>query len=198
MVGSVVAAMVALPILNSVNGQDSMEMLTSWDNFIGYATMVGYGYELPRLGSSIVISAKFFGDTAQHLFGLGLGMCEEASTISFINTAFFQQWSWLHYMWFTFQIQFMQTGWIGIVLYICFFVSILLANLKCRKNIPDKYKYLVDFSIAMSFIAIAVIWYSSSTRGQAGNFVFLAIAIGLAVKRQLTNDKRQNGLCEQK
>lgn len=191
MVGAVAAGIIALPLLDSVNGQDSMEMLTSWDKFIGYATMVGYGYELPRLGSSVIISAKFFGDTSQHLFGLGLGMCEEASTIAFINTAFFQQWSWLHYMWFTFQIQFMQTGWVGIILYIAFFVSILLANLKCRKAMPDKYKYFIDFSIAMSFIAIAVIWYSCSTRGQAGNFVFLAISIGLAVSRQITNERKK-------
>ena len=75
MAGCVAAGVIALPILNSVNGQDSMEMLTSWDNFIGYATMTGYGYELPRLGSSSIISAKFFGDTTQDFFGLGLGMC---------------------------------------------------------------------------------------------------------------------------
>ena len=175
MAGCVAAGVIALPILNSVNGQDSMEMLTSWDNFIGYATMTGYGYELPRLGSSAIISAKFFGDTTQ-----------------------VQQWSWLHYMWFTFQIQFMQTGWIGIILYIAFFVSILAVNLVCRKNIPDNYKYFADFSVAMSFIAIAVIWYSSSTRGQAGNFVFFAIAIGMAINRQLKSNKNVKKLCKQK
>lgn len=198
MAGCVAAGVIALPILNSVNGQDSMEMLTSWDNFIGYATMTGYGYELPRLGSSSIISAKFFGDTTQDFFGLGLGMCEDASTVPFINTAFFQQWSWLHYMWFTFQIQFMQTGWIGIILYIAFFVSILAVNLVCRKNIPGNYKYFADFSVAMSFIAIAVIWYSCSTRGQAGNFVFFAIAIGMAINRQLKSNKNIKKLCKQK
>lgn len=196
MVGSVIAAIIALPILNSVNGQDSMEMLTSWDNFIGYATMVGYGYELPRLGSSVIISAKFFGDSLQDFFGLGLGMCEDASTISFINTAFYQQWSWLHYMWFTFQIQFMQTGWVGIILYIAFFASVLVVNFKNRASMPEKYKYFADFSVAMSFIAIAVIWYSSSTRGQAGNFVFFAIAIGLAISRQLNKNNKM--ICKTK
>jgi hypothetical protein len=183
--GSVIAAVITLPILNSINGQDSMEMLTSWNNFIGYATMVGYGYELPRLGSSAIIAAKFFISPVQYLFGLGLGMCEEASTIAFIDTSFYQQWSWLHYMWFTFQIQFMQTGWIGILLYISFFVSVLIVNLKCRKGMPDHYKYFVDFSIALSFIGIATVWYDSSTRGYAGNFIYFAMAIGLAVKRQM-------------
>lgn len=196
MTGSIIAAIIALPILNSVNGQDSMEMLTSWDNFIGYATMVGYGYELPRLGSSVIISARFFSDSLQDFFGLGLGMCEDASTISFINTAFYQQWSWLHYMWFTFQIQFLQTGWVGMILYISFFVSVLIVNFKNRLSMSDKYKFFADFSVAMSFIAIAVIWYSASTRGQAGNFVFFAIAVGLAISRQLK--KNNKTICKTK
>lgn len=185
-IGCFIAASIALPLLNSVNGQDSMEMLTSWEKFEGYVTMVGYGYELPRIGSSVLISAKFFATPIQELFGLGLGMCEDASTIAFINTAFYSQFSWLHYMWFTFQIQFMQTGWVGIILYILFFVSLLYANLSLRTKMPDNYKYLSDFSIAIVFICIALIWYSSSLRGYAGNMPYFCISIGAAVYRQLS------------
>lgn len=186
---SIIAGMISLPILNSINGQDSMEMLTSWDRFIGYATMVGYGYELPRLGSSVIISKLFFQVPIHDYFGLGLGMCEEASTISFIDSTFFDKWSWLHYMWFTFQIQFMQTGWIGIILYITYFIFILIANYKCKKDLPERLKHYSDFSIVMCFIGIALIWYTFSTRGYPGNFIYFAMSVGLAVNRQITKNE---------
>lgn len=190
MIGCAFAGFVTLPLLNAVNGQVSMEMLTSWDSFIEYATMVGYGYELPRIGSSIVISSLFLTTPIREFFGLGLGMCEDASTISFIDTSFYQQWSWLHYEWFTFQIQFMQTGWIGMILYISFFISLLCVNFRCRKLMPDKYKYLSDFSITLTFISIAVIWYSMSTRGYAGNFIYFSIAVGVATCNQLVKQSK--------
>lgn len=183
-VACVVAGMMALPFLNTVNDQDSMEMLTSWDNFTDYVTMVGYGYELPRIGSSVVISSSFFPSTVQNLFGLGLGMCEEASTLPFINTDFYQHWSWLHYSYFTFQTQFLQTGWVGIILYIALFVSILITNIRRRSSVPDNLKYLSDISVAMSFISIALIWYDNATRGYPANFIFFAMGLGIAVYRQ--------------
>ena len=65
----------------------------------------GNGYtnsgDLNRLTAIQELYSKFFkGDIIHTLFGFGLGNCEQSS-FSFLQSAFYNQYSYLHYRWFS-------------------------------------------------------------------------------------------------
>ncbi len=175
---------IGLSILAEVNGEGSVEVLTNKDAFMNYQENA---FTLPRIGSSQVISEMFFKHDYQELFGFGLGNCEESSTLSFIDATFYNQYGWLRYNWFTFQINFLQTGWLGIILFLSFFTYILWSNIYNRHKSPDKLKHYYDISIVIIILCVITIWYNGTLRGYNSPFPFFALTIGNIITRQFVN-----------
>lgn len=173
---------VGLSILIQVVGTESLEILTNKDAFVEYQESA---YALPRVGSSAIIEKMFFTDDFQYFFGLGMGTCEDASTLSFINTEFYKKYGWLEYTWFTFKINFLQTGWLGIFLFVMFFVSIIFVNIHSKKNCPRRLKYYYDISIVITIICIMMIWYNATLRSYNTIIPFFALSLGGIVSRHI-------------
>lgn len=185
----VVVLGLGLNILSQIGGTGSLEILTNKDAFMEYQENA---YALPRIGSSAIIEKMFFTNNFQYFFGLGMGKCEDASTLSFINTDFYNQYGWLEYTWFTFKINFLQTGWLGILLFLIFFISILYINICSKKKCPDNLKYYYDISIIITIICIMTIWYNATLRSYNTIIPFFVLALGGVINRHITLLNQKN------
>ena len=174
--------LLALNVFLQINGEGQFDVLTNKDAFMEYQEGA---YALPRIGSSVIIDKMFFTDDWQSALGLGMGKCEDASTLSFINTDFYNRYGWLEYTWFTFQINFLQTGWIGIFLFIMFFVSILYINMKNKKKCPNSLKYYYDISTMITILCIMTIWYNATLRSYNTIIPFFVLSLGGVVTRHI-------------
>lgn len=168
-------------MLSDINGTGSLEILTNKDAFISYQENA---FELPRIGSSKIISEKFFFSEWQNLFGLGIGNCEDATTLNFIDTSFFNLYGWLNYTFFTFHVNFLQTGWIGIILFILFFIFILINNIKGKMHCHNELKYYYDISIIITLLCMMTIWYNATLRSYNSVIPFFMLSLGSIVTRQ--------------
>lgn len=168
----------------AVYGDTAMNTLTTFEGFSDYATMQGSGYNLPRIGSSFIISETFFHDISQQLLGLGLGMCEDSS-FSFIDTSFFNQYGDLNYLYFPFQTIYLQCGLTGITLFLSFFLSILCVICKERNKCSEDTKYIYEISFIMTFICIVTIWYNGTLRLYDAFFPYFMLSFCFVAKRQL-------------
>lgn len=176
-----------LNLLSNVGGMGSLEILTNKDAFMAYQENA---YALPRVGSSPILSKMFFFKDWQCLFGLGIGMCEESSTLSFIDSSFYDKYSWLNYNWFTFHISFLQTGWLGILLFISFFLSILIYNFRNKRKCPKELNYYYDISNIIIILCLITIWYNSTLRSYNSIIPYFAMSIGPIVNRQVNKYKK--------
>lgn len=62
--------------------------LNNINNAIDYAQQSGgWGYGLPRIGSSSIIQEKFFESPVEHIFGIGLGSAID-NQFPFLDTSF--------------------------------------------------------------------------------------------------------------
>lgn len=179
---------IAAIVLTNINGESSLKVLTNQEAFMSYQENA---FELPRIGSSAIISKMFFVNDWQNLFGLGLGMCEESSTLSFINADFYNKYEWLHYSWFTFHINFLQTGWIGVILLLLFFLSILYMNCRNRRNCPPQFKFYYDISIIITFLCFITIWYNGTLRSYNSIIPLFVLSIGCIITKQISCNNRK-------
>lgn len=177
-----------LMILAEINGQSSVDVLFNSESRNNY---LDNAFELPRIGATPILSHLFFNDDMQHLFGLGIGACEDSSSLSIIDSTFFNRFGKLNYSYFTFHINFMQTGWIGISLLILFFVAILGSYIYYRKKSPKQYIYMYDIAIIITLLCISTFWYNATLRSYNTYIPFFGMAIGAVMTRQL---KRINSL----
>ena len=179
----IVVLVVGASLLAQIGGSGSLEILTNKDAFMAYQEGA---YALPRVGSSPIIEKMFFQDNWQYFVGLGLGTCEDASTLSFINTDFYNKYGWLQYTWFTFQINFMQTGWLGISLFVTLFISIIISSTIGKRKCPDYLKHYYDISIIITFLCIMTIWYNATLRSYSTIIPFFAMSLSGIITRQLS------------
>lgn len=171
---------VGLNMLLQIGGTGSFEILTNKDAFMEYQENA---YALPRIGSSYIIDKMFFKNVWQFLFGLGLGFCEDSSTLNFINMDFYNKYGWLQYYWFTFQINYLQTGRFGMLLFLAFFLSIMYANIRGKKRCPKGLKHYYDISIVITILCIMTIWYNATLRSYNSIIPFFVMSIGGVVTR---------------
>lgn len=158
-----------------------LAILLSWALLSQYTTESIYGYEISRLNAFPEINDIFFKDNLlRNLFGNGFGSGEE-------GTVFFSKYSHYNYSWFTHQVTFLETGYVGILFTFSFFVLIYIFAAKSKKINPENRLY---YSFAQIISALCVIWmmYDASLRGEVAFLIFFALAIPLVIR----NDWQQN------
>ena len=102
-----------------INGDYSSTTMRDTYSMYEYLTTPGTGFGLPRIGSSVVIQEMFFDNPVKSFVGLGAGACEKTEW-SMVDTSFLQRHGMLAYYNFSFQIIFLQTGWLGVLFYLSF------------------------------------------------------------------------------
>lgn len=145
------------------------------------------GYSISRLNAFSEINQIFFkGNILRNLFGYGFGGCES-------GTEFYEKYSGYQYSRFTHQVTLLETGYIGLMFYVGFFVLIYFYAGKSKKVNPEKSLY---YMISQIISVLCVIWmvYDQSLRVEAGYLVFFMLAIPIAIRNNWVKSRYKNGI----
>lgn len=172
--GVTLAASLAGDVFTTIWGENSA---LTFDRIIELVTSKSYSSEkdLGRFTAISTISDTLLTDISKKLFGLGLGNCD-TSSFSICNTPFYQSHSYLNYNWFSSAFTFIETGYIGLVFAIMFFVIVGIGatRLKQRDNSNKLYS---DISIVMCVVCIALFFYNSSLRTDIAYIIYFILAL---------------------
>lgn len=153
------------------------EVLTEGENFVSYTTEVIQGYNISRLNAFADINEIFFhGDILSNLFGYGFGNCESGS-------AFYEMYSSYNYTWFTHQVTFLETGYVGLFLYALFYVLVFFHAVKCRKKDPENKHYYV-FTQIICVLCAPWLMYNQAMRMEPAYMIFFALATPAIVRKE--------------
>ena len=159
--------------LNSSSSYDYSSIFTI-NGFLEYATRSS-GYngtgDLNRLtGVSTIATDIFNNDLKRILIGIGIGNAEYTN---YFSSNFYLWYSYLNYQWFHMIWMFIETGLLGILLYLLFFISIF--RKACRSKIKDLNMTTTKIMIVVMLILFV---YNISLRSEAsGYLLFLLLSI---------------------
>lgn len=153
---------------------------------------VGDG-DLNRFTAVQILHKMFFSnDLIGSLFGFGLGSADYSSSISFLQSQFYLNYNSLHYQWFSSSFLFIELGYIGVVLYLLFFILILCKGIKCftRDNDNRFYGAFIIIMIPMCFVNFI---YNISLRTESsGYLIFCILSVMYVLQKEnnvFTNEK---------
>lgn len=131
--------------------------------------------DMNRLTTVTIALERFLPTIPQKLFGLGLGNCDYAS-FEFLITPFYRAYNWLNYMWFSSAMLILETGLVGMGLYIWFFVQLFLS---CRKLSRDSRRNIIHCQLGMicSVMCGFLFILNGSLRTEAGYMMFFVLAL---------------------
>ena len=126
--------------------------------------------DLGRLTAIPTLSRTIVTDLPDRLFGLGLGNCD-TSTFRLCNSDFYQQYSYLHYTWFLSAFLFLETGCLGLGLYLAFFLLLPACIPKQSDMLPWR------MGTIMAVMCILLTFYNSALRSEAGYLAWFGLAL---------------------
>lgn len=154
---------------NSINFERIIQLITS----DSYAT----SEDLGRLTAIPTISRTILTDFWQRLFGMGLGNCD-TSSFAICNTPFFEQHQDLHYTWFSSAFLYLETGYCGLLINLCFYGMCFAFTLKRLKR-GEGVVLFNQMAIIMSMICVLLTFYNSSLRTETGYIAYFVLALSL-------------------
>lgn len=157
-----------------------------WAGYFDLQTMLesssegGYGTAdgLNRLTAVTTLDSTFFVNWPDRLFGFGFG----AGTYSqFFSAPLYSVYGEiLHWTWFTDAQIFLQTGYVGLILYVLFFIALGLRYLKLSKKLHSERRVFFESSFAMSLFCMMLVVYNCVlTVDPGGYLVFFFLALPL-------------------
>ncbi|MBO5322985.1 MAG: hypothetical protein J6A88_02655 [Oscillospiraceae bacterium] len=138
----------------------------------------GYTYagDLNRMTVITEINERFLETTAQRLFGMGLGNCDNAA-YEFLITPFFAQYSKLHYTWLSTAYIYLETGWVGLIFFFGFFVLAFSNARKIEKKCTGVARTYCRVAKVMAILCMMIAIYNASLRTEAGYMVYFVLAL---------------------
>ncbi|HII4444041.1 hypothetical protein ACSXCN_02780 [Clostridium perfringens] len=150
-------------------------IITNFDNVVEYGNMESGGYNISRFSAFSTINNLFFKNNwIYNLFGFGLGSCD-TSSFSIFNSSFYVNYGWLHYLWFSHQIWFLETGYLGLGLILAFFFVFIYKAIKNRKKMLDGGRICV-FTCTLVVMIIINLWYNNSIRLENAYLTFACLS----------------------
>lgn len=131
--------------------------------------------DLSRFSAVSTISETILVEPYQKLFGLGLGNCD-TSSFAICNTPFYLSHGYLHYTWFSSSFMFLETGYLGLTIYMSFFVLNLISAIKTLRR-QDKNKLYSQMAIIMSIVCMILVFYNSSLRTETAYIAYFIMAL---------------------
>ncbi len=165
--------------------------IISFEGLIETITATNYSSseDLGRFFAIPTISRKILTKPWEKLFGLGLGNCD-TSSFAICNTPFYMSHSYLHYEWFSSAMLFLETGYLGLIAYLSFFVMcFVLARKRMKSGLSEE--LFCQISMITSLICIIIVFYNSALRTEAAYLSFFALSLPFAGKdyNQTVSDK---------
>lgn len=170
--GSVPLVGLLLPVLFGESSNVTVSRIIELITAKNYAT----AEDLGRFTAIPTIRRVFLTSFPEALFGLGLGNCDTAA-FSLCNTPFFQNYGDIHYSWFSSAFLFLETGYVGLMLTLSFFVMTMIISVRVMKKKTGEYKLYGQIGMVMSVICIIMIFYNASLRSEIGYVAYLCLAL---------------------
>ena len=128
------------------------------------------------------------------MFGFGFGACESSETFAWANTSFATKYGKTHYRSLSTAVNFLETGYIGLIAFILIFVFFFIVVQK-HKHLTPEHRYIMVFSQVSSLLAIINIWYNSSIRRPISYLIFFCLSGAVIMlcdkQRQELKEKEQ-------
>ena len=131
--------------------------------------------DINRLSAIGTLSRKILTDPSDRIFGLGLGNCDNAN-FAFLRTPFYERYSSLHYAYFAAPMIFLETGYVGLVFYLGFFVVCLVKAIKKRKSRTEHNLY-DSMAIVFAITSPILSFYNASFRHESGWLILIILAL---------------------
>ena len=170
----VIVAMLASVLLTTLFDFDNV---LSIKNIWELATQEHYTTEgtVNRLSAIPVLAKTLVTKLNDRLFGMGLGNCD-TSAFSIFNTPFYQNYGHLRYSWFSCAFLFLEVGYVGILIYLMFFIIgtvLCFKRLKARETQP----LFCQMAIIMFAVCFILFFYNGSLRTEAGYLIYFVLAL---------------------
>lgn len=147
------------------------------DNIIELVLASNYSSsrDLGRFTAIPTISQYYLTEPLEQLFGFGLGNCD-TSSFEICNTPFFRSYSYLNYNWFSSAFLFLETGYIGLFLFLLFFVAVFILAYKKSKQ-ENANILFCQMGMIMAIICFILTFYNSSLRMETGYMAYFVLAL---------------------
>lgn len=140
-----------------------------------FASNYSSARDLGRFTAIPTISEHYLTEPLERLFGMGLGNCD-TSAFAICNTPFYRSYSYLNYTWFSSAFLFLETGYIGLFLYLLFFVLVFVLAYKKSKQ-ENSNKLFCQMGMIMAIICFILTFYNSSLRTETGYMAYFMLAL---------------------
>lgn len=176
--GVVVGISLLVQIFPEYVGQFTLELLyESASSDRGYTS----SGDINRLSAISSISKMFFTQGYHYFIGFGLGNCD-LSSFSFFNTPFYERNQTVNYNWFSHAFVYLETGYIGLILFFGLFVLLfILARKSYRSGYADPLHCLLAMTIALMCIIMS--FYNATHRSDAVYMLFFVLALPFISKK---------------
>lgn len=158
------------------------------DNMIASASEGGYSseYDLNRLTAVTTLNSMFMDSPLLRAIGLGFGSGQFSQ---YFQSDLYAVWGeTLNWNWFTDAAIFLETGWIGLSLYISAIVSIGVCAFRHRNDAP-KFRWILNLSICLSVFCVFLIMYNASlTTDPSCYFIGIILAVPFIFSIKIIDD----------
>lgn len=132
--------------------------------------------DLNRLNCIGMINEWFFHTPALRWFGLGMGNCD-TSAYAFLNTPFYRAFSPIHYTWMSTSFWYLEGGYVGLVFFFGFFLSVYLAAGRLERHRKGVGKAHCRMARILAVVCCAVAVYNASLRTEAAYMAYFVLAL---------------------
>ncbi len=180
--GVVIGVSILIQIFPEYVGKFTIELL-----YESAASDKGYtsSGDINRLSAISTISNEMFYKWYHYFIGFGLGNCD-LSSISVFNTPFFESHSEVNYNWFSHAFMYLETGYIGLILFFGLFVLIFLLALRSYKqSYADPNHCQLTMTIAVLCILFSI--YNTTLRADSVYMISFIFALPFIKKQSVAN-----------
>ena len=158
-------------------------VLFGFDDFLSFekiwevATQEHYSSEdtVNRLSAIPTLSATVITEVKDRIFGYGLGNCD-TSAFAICNTPFYKMYGHMRYTFFSAAFLFLEVGYIGLALYVIFFIICFALTRRRLKEGKCNTEH-GRIALIMAVLAMILVVYNASLRAEAGYIVYFILAI---------------------
>lgn len=162
------AALLAVGLnLLSIYYPESYELLFDVEAMAAYddgSQVATSGYGISRSAPIPQVNAMFFSsDDVEKMFGMGFGSAT-VSSIDFFASSFYHEYDYLRYYYSPIAMIYIQTGWIGLILYLSVFVCMIIYTIHLRSRFKRFASDLYGFTLVMQAIFVSNCFYNATSR----------------------------------
>ena len=182
LVGVIIGVAVLVRIFPEYVGQFTFELL--YESAVSEKGYTSSG-DINRLSAISTISKKLFTEGYQFFIGYGLGNCD-LSAISIFNTPFYESHSSVNYNWFSHAFMYLETGYIGLILFFGLFVLFFIC---ARKSQKEGYADVNHCQLTMTIAIMCILFSIYNTSLRLDSVYMIAFVLSLPFIKKGSGDE---------